>query len=86
MPSMPSCRPGRALVRFSSAPRRLKRISFTREDFPDPDTPVTAMNVPRGKLTSMWRRLFSAAPRTVSRCPLPARRWVGTGTFFRPAR
>ena len=73
-------------MRLRSAPRRLKRISLTREDFPDPDTPVTQVKVPRGKVTSMWSKLFSAAPRTVRAWPFPGRRREGTGIFLAPER
>ena len=59
---------------------------MTREDFPLPDTPVTAVKVPRGKDTSMWRRLFSAAPSTFRYFPFPFRRCSGTGIFRRPER
>ena len=63
-PSMRSCLPARVLVRFRSAPSFLNRISFTSEDFPEPDTPVTQVKVPNGKATSTRRRLCSAAPKT----------------------
>ena len=41
-------------------------MSFTRVDFPDPETPVTATNSPSGISTSISLRLFSFAPLTVS--------------------
>ncbi|CPU65692.1 Uncharacterised protein [Mycobacteroides abscessus] len=34
-------------------------------DLPEPETPVTAVNVPSGKLTSMPVRLCSRAPTTL---------------------
>lgn len=77
---------GRTFMRFRSAPRRLKMISLTREDLPEPDTPVTQVKVPRGTDTSIWRRLFSAAPRTVRYAPLPGRRLSGTGMNFLPLK
>ncbi len=55
---------------------------MTREDLPEPETPVTQVKVPRGMDTSTWRRLFSAAPRMVRVWPLPFRRSAGTGIFF----
>ena len=61
-------------------------ISLTREDFPDPDTPVTQVKVPRGTDTSICRRLFSAAPRTVRNSPLPGRRFSGTGMDLLPLK
>ena len=86
MPSMRSHLPGWTFMRMRSAPRRLKSTSLTREDFPEPETPVTTVKVPRGKVTSMCRRLFSAAPMTFRNFPLPVRRSVGTGIFFFPER
>ena len=86
MPSIRSHLPGWTFIRFSSTPSRLNRISFTRELLPLPDTPVTTVKVPRGNSTSMWRRLFSAAPMTFRHLPLPGRRVSGTGIFFLPER
>ena len=65
MPSMRSCLPGRAFMRFSSTPSFLYSTSLTSELLPLPLTPVTQMNVPNGNVTSMLFRLFSRAPRTV---------------------
>ena len=42
----------------------LYRTSLTSELLPEPLTPVTAMNVPSGKATSMFLRLFWRAPLT----------------------
>jgi len=39
-------------------------IQLMRVDFPEPETPVTQINVPRGKLTLMLLRLCSCAPMT----------------------
>ena len=38
------------------------RVSSTSEDFPEPETPVTTVSVPRGKETSTPRRLLARAP------------------------
>ena len=47
-------------------------MSLTSVDLPDPLTPVTAVSVPSGIVTSMFFRLFARAPRiTIS--PLSAR-------------
>ena len=73
-------------MRLRSMPRRLYKISLMREDLPDPDTPVTQVKVPRGKVTSSPSRLFSAAPRITRLWPLPARRWAGTGMLLAPER
>jgi hypothetical protein len=56
-------------------------------DLPEPETPVTAVNRPSGKETSMSCRLFSRAPYTVScRSKSAGRRTSGSGIDFRPAR
>ena len=54
-------------------------MEFTSEDLPLPDTPVTQLNAPSLKDTSMCFKLCSAAPRTVSSRPSPERRSGGTG-------
>ena len=62
-------------------------MSLTSVDLPEPETPVTATNVPSGKLTSMFFRLFSRAPWTVSSRPgVSGRRTAGTGIDLRPER
>ena len=78
--------PGRVFMRISSAPSRLKRISFTSEDLPDPDTPVTQVNVPSGMAASTFFRLFSDAPITRRKFPFPFRRSAGTAIFRFPER
>ena len=62
------------------------RMSFTRVDFPEPDTPVTTVSNPTGNGTSMFFRLLARAPRTVSNFPLAARRLAGTGMLNSPER
>ena len=57
-------------------------MSFTRELFPDPDTPVTHVRLPRGKLTSMFLRLFSLAPITFTEFPAVFLRELGTSILF----
>ena len=85
MPSMPSWGPGRCRERFRSRERALNRISFTSEDLPEPDTPVTQVITPRGKRTSMPFRLLARAFFTVIH-PVGFRRKSGVGTFRRPER
>ena len=55
------------------------RMLLIRVDFPEPDTPVTAMNFPSGKRAVTFCRLFSRAPVTSIKRPLPTRRSSGTG-------
>ena len=56
---------------------------MTSDDLPEPDTPVTPMNVPSGNATSTLLRLFSVAPRTTIASPLPGRRSAGIGIMLR---
>jgi hypothetical protein len=86
VPSTFLCRPGLERDRYTAWWRALERMSVTRVDLPDPDTPVTATSVPSGKATSIPARLCSVAPRTVIACPLPGRRIPGRGISRRPAR
>src|SRR5256885_3654561 len=48
-------------------------MSFTNVDFPEPETPVTTVITPSGKVTSTLRRLLAFAPSTVTALPLVAR-------------
>jgi hypothetical protein len=62
-------------------------MSFTRDDFPDPLTPVTAVSTPSGKSAVTLRRLFSFAPTTLSmRLRSIRRRFFGVRISRRPAR
>src|SRR4051812_47332359 len=51
-PRMRRCAPGRSFARCRRLATALKRISFTRVDLPDPDTPVTQQKTPSGIFTS----------------------------------
>ena len=89
MPSEPSSAlwsPGGTLERYTLCMRALCRISFTRVDLPDPETPVTATKQPSGNSTSMSWRLFSRAPLSSSRSPSAGRRTCGTRISFPPER
>jgi hypothetical protein len=57
-----------------------------RDDFPDPETPVTAVIVASGTSMVTFLRLFRRAPRTVSFQPLPFLRTSGTGISRAPLR
>ena len=54
--------PGFKFVPLILSDNTLYNISDTRLDFPDPLTPVTAVIVWSGNLTSIPLRLFSLAP------------------------
>ena len=85
-PVMVWCNPGRLLARWTCLANDRRRMSFTRVDLPDPETPVTATNCPRGNETVMSLRLCSPAPWTTSWSPLLGRRNCGTGIDFAPDR
>ena len=58
----------------------------TSEDFPEPETPVTAVKQPNGNSTSMLSKLFCLAP-NILRWPLNGfTRSVGTGIDLFPER
>ena len=61
-PFMLLCFPGFKFEPFISFALVLYNISFTNVDFPEPDTPVTQVNTPKGKSTVIFFRLFSVAP------------------------
>ena len=69
-------------VRSSYNPRY--NILFTSVLFPEPDTPVTHINLPNGNSTSMFLRLFSLAPIIFIDFPFPSWRVFGTGIFLVP--
>ena len=85
IPLIPACFPGMVLARFKSLARRLYKISFTRELFPEPDTPVTQVSTPKGNSTLMPFKLFSEAFCTTS-FPVGLRRFSGTGICLLPLK
>ncbi|MBC6968948.1 MAG: hypothetical protein DYH07_08285 [Armatimonadetes bacterium ATM1] len=57
--------------------RRGKRVSWTRVDLPEPETPVTQVKRPRGMATSIFLRLLPEAPRrTIQPLPFEADMWT----------
>ena len=85
IPSIFRHSPGIIRARFSFLARCLYKISFTNELFPEPETPVTQVNTPRGNFTSIFFRLFCFAPRTVSH-PVGFFLTSGTGILTLPLR
>jgi len=77
--------PGLTRVRCTRLASDLKITSLTSVLLPDPDTPVTQMNLPTGSSTSMPLRLCSDAPRTPNQ-PTSWIRRSGTGIDRRPDR
>ena len=65
-PSTPSWAPGRSFAWCSRLATAWCRVSLTRVDLPEPETPVTQQKTPSGIATSMPLRLCSRAPRTSS--------------------
>ena len=53
-------------------------MSSTSVDLPEPETPVTTVSSPSGKVTSMSLSCCARAPRTVTFAPLGGRREPGT--------
>ena len=53
---------------------------------PDPDTPVTQVNFPRGNFTFIFLRLFSLAPTTSTKLPFPSLVVSGTGILISPLK
>ena len=78
--------PGFSELRFNFCASVFFRILLTKVDFPEPETPVTAMNLPSGKRAVTSFKLFSAAPVNSIKRPLPTRRSVGTGIARFPER
>jgi len=54
--------PGFSVDLYSSFAKFLYITSLTRVLFPEPETPVTQLNTPKGILTSKFFKLFSVAP------------------------
>src|SRR2546428_5914680 len=61
-------------------------MSFTSVDLPEPDTPVTHVNVPSGILTGIPFKLCSRGLWIVSAWPWPLRRHPGNGLNQNPGR
>ncbi len=60
-------------------------MSFTRVDFPDPLTPVTATKTPKGIVTSTFLKLFSLASLIIKTLlELIARLFLGISILDRP--
>src|SRR3972149_6441566 len=60
------------------------KVSLIRVDLPEPETPVTTTNEPRGMCTSFFLRLFPRAQRSLIKLPLAPRLSEGIGIPRRP--
>ena len=58
VPSIDLYLPGIVCARLSFLANALYTISFTKEDFPEPETPVTQVITPVGISTFIFFRLF----------------------------
>ena len=74
---------GIALEEFILELTVLNKVSITSVDLPPPDTPVTQVNVPNGKETLMFFKLFPDASIISRNNPLPFLT-LGISTFFSP--
>ena len=54
--------PGFSFAPFNSLAKYLYKTSFTKVDFPEPETPVTQLNTPNGIFTFKFFKLCSFAP------------------------
>ena len=86
MPSIFLCFPGMFFALLRVVESFLYIISFTRLDFPEPETPVTPVMVPRGIFTSIFFKLFSAAPIISRNFPVPLRLVFGISIVYLPLK
>ena len=85
-PSIASAGAGVCRAPFSRIEAVLNSVSMVSVDLPPPETPVTQVKVPSGKLAVTPRRLLPVAFTTFSFLPLPLRRSAGTAIARSPVR
>ena len=78
--------PGLSLELYILLNNVLPSISFTSVLLPLPDTPVTQMNLPRGKSTLIFLRLFSVHPVSFILLPFPFLLLFGISIFSLPLK
>ena len=61
------CAPGLVCFPFTTFSSLFCKTSTTNDDFPEPETPVTTVKIPSGKLTSSFFKLYAVAPETESK-------------------
>ena len=86
IPLISLCFPGFSLDRLISFAKDLYRISLIKVDFPEPETPVTQTNCPKGIRTLIFFRLFSFAPIISMYFLLLFLLCFGTNIFFFPLK
>jgi len=67
------------LIWFASI---LYNVVNTKVDFPDPETPVTHVSVPSGKVALIFFKLLEPASKMHSSFPFPDLLCAGTGMIF----
>ena len=80
IPFISLCFPGLSLSLFILLAIPLHNISFINVLFPDPDTPVIQVNLPKGNFTFIFFRLFSLALTISIKFPFPS--LVVSGIFI----
>ena len=81
------CAPGLVCFPFNSFSSLFCKTSTTNDDFPEPETPVTTVKIPSGKLTSSFFKLFAVAPETESKYSgFIGRHLSGIGIVLYPLR
>ena len=86
MPSILSYSPSTRWLFISLFDKAGYKISLTRDDFPLPLTPVTAVNTPMGNFALTFLRLFCFAPLTSMNLSPISLRLAGTGIDSLPVR
>ena len=76
--------PGFSFEPFISLAKYLYNTSFTKVDFPEPETPVTQLNTPRGIFTLIFFKLFSIAFIISIDLPFDFLRFLGIEIFCLP--
>ncbi|MNN72140.1 hypothetical protein D3C81_1881480 [compost metagenome] len=86
-PLIDSCGAGSVCEPYKWRDRAGYRVSLTSDDLPEPDTPVTHVIKPTGKLSDTFFRLLPVAP-VMTSCfsGLLAWRLAGTAIFSLPFR
>ena len=85
-PSIDLYAPTCSEVRMSLLDKSGNSTSLMRVDFPEPDTPVTQVNVPSGIDTAMFFKLCSLTPLMRRLCEFPVRRLSGIAMVKVPAK
>ena len=83
-PIISLCLPGTTLLLYNLLAKVLYNTSLISDDLPEPDTPVTTINLFKGISTETFFKLFSLAPLILIFKPLPFLLFLGTSIFSSP--